>query len=190
MTEPGDRAAAHGGFRASDADRERAVERLKTAFVHGMLARDEFDQRIGLALSSRTHADLAALTADISADVAGTAQPARPARPRRNPSVTAGAAIVAVPVIAGGIVTAAHDGPLAAAFFIVVCVFVVGIPTAIVVAVMRAILLAEARQARRADGQPPSSGAREPSRTIPAATSGSRRRGQPRRPGSLAISTP
>jgi Domain of unknown function (DUF1707) len=38
---------------------------LKAAFVQGRLAKDEFDTRVGHALTSRTDADLAALTADL-----------------------------------------------------------------------------------------------------------------------------
>jgi hypothetical protein len=188
--QPGGGTVGHGGLRASDADRDQAVERLKTAFVHGMLARDEFDQRIGLALRSRTRADLAALTADIPADAAGTSLPVTRPRPRRNPSIKAGAAIVAVPILAGGILAGASDGPLAAAVIIVFSLLLVGIPTAIVVAVVRAILLAEARQARRAGGQPPSPGAGGDGsqHALPAAKPGRRRHRQPRRPSSLAIS--
>jgi len=188
MAEPGDGAAGQGGLRASDTDRDQAVERLKTAFVHGMLARDEFDQRVGLALASRTRADLAALTADIPAEAAGTSLLVTRDRRRRNPSVKAGAAIVAVPILASGIVAGAYDGPLAAAVFIVFSLLVVGIPTAIVVTVVRAILLAEARQARRSGGQPPSAGCDGSQRTAPSAEPGRRRRGQARRPSSLAIS--
>jgi Domain of unknown function (DUF1707) len=59
------------------------IETLKTAFVHGRLTKDELDTRAGQALSARTHADLAALTADISASPPA-APPARPpARARR-----------------------------------------------------------------------------------------------------------
>jgi Domain of unknown function (DUF1707) len=64
-----------GHFRASRADRERAIEVLKTAFVEDRLTRDEFDLRVGQALASRTYADLAALTADIPAEPA-VAEPA------------------------------------------------------------------------------------------------------------------
>jgi Domain of unknown function (DUF1707) len=35
------------------------------AFVQGMLAKDEFDQRVGQAFAARTHAKLTALTADL-----------------------------------------------------------------------------------------------------------------------------
>ena len=53
-------------FLASDADRERVVDVLKTAFVHGTLTRDELTLRTGRALTARTYAALAAITADLS----------------------------------------------------------------------------------------------------------------------------
>jgi hypothetical protein len=52
--------------RASDADRERVIGVLKAAFVRGLLTKDEFDTRAGHALTARSHADLAALTADLN----------------------------------------------------------------------------------------------------------------------------
>jgi DUF1707 SHOCT-like domain len=68
-------AAGRGFLRASDADREQAVDALKAAFVRGQLARDELDLRIGQALRSRTWADLDALIAGLA-----TAQSPEPAR--------------------------------------------------------------------------------------------------------------
>jgi hypothetical protein len=56
-----------GELRASHADREQAVGALKAAFVAGMLAKDEFDQRVSQGLASRTYAELADLTADLPA---------------------------------------------------------------------------------------------------------------------------
>jgi Domain of unknown function (DUF1707) len=53
-------------FLASDADRERTVDILKTAFVHGALTRDELTLRTGRALTARTYADLAATTAGLT----------------------------------------------------------------------------------------------------------------------------
>jgi Domain of unknown function (DUF1707) len=85
MTGQQDRTPAGGDqLRAGDADREQAVETLKTAFVHGQLTKDELDTRAGQALCARTVADLAALTSDISASPA-TAPPRSPqaAAPRR-----------------------------------------------------------------------------------------------------------
>jgi hypothetical protein len=72
----GPEAAAWARLRMSDADRERAIEALKIAFVQGRLTKDELDRRAGLALVSRTYAELTAATANI---------PARPAAPRPMP---------------------------------------------------------------------------------------------------------
>jgi Domain of unknown function (DUF1707) len=54
-----------GRRRASSADREQVIDMLKTAFVQGRLTKDELDARAGHALTARSHADLAALTADL-----------------------------------------------------------------------------------------------------------------------------
>lgn len=53
--------------RASDADREHVINALKAAFVQGRLTRDELDLRVGQALTARSFAGLATLTADIPA---------------------------------------------------------------------------------------------------------------------------
>jgi hypothetical protein len=54
------------------------IDTLKTAYVHGMLAKDEFDLRVSQAFASRTHAELAAVTADLPAEPT-TAKPPKPA---------------------------------------------------------------------------------------------------------------
>ena len=81
MTGPQDPAAAGcDRLRAGHADREQVIETLKDAFVQGRLTRGELDARAGQALSARTCADLAALTADIPAGRPGRrARPPRPA---------------------------------------------------------------------------------------------------------------
>jgi hypothetical protein len=83
MAGPGDDMAAGSGgrghLRASHADREQVIGTLKAAFVAGMLAKDEFDQRVGQALASRTCAELAALTTDLPAGLAA-APPSQLAR--------------------------------------------------------------------------------------------------------------
>jgi hypothetical protein len=87
-TGPVEETAAAGGrgrLRASQTDRERVVDLLKAAFVQGRLSKDELDTRVGLALASRTCADLADLTADIPAGSA-VAQPA--AEPAGSPART------------------------------------------------------------------------------------------------------
>ena len=92
MTGPQDPAAAgRYRLRAGHADREQVIGTLKDAFVQGRLTRDELDARAGRALSARTCADLAALTADIPAvpAVAATSRPSAPVR--RRPLVRAAA---------------------------------------------------------------------------------------------------
>jgi hypothetical protein len=82
MAGPGEEIAAgagdHGQLRASHADRERVVGTLKAAFVQDMLAKDEFDLRVGQALASRTYAELAALTADLPAGLTAAQPPQHP----------------------------------------------------------------------------------------------------------------
>jgi DUF1707 SHOCT-like domain len=79
MTGPQDPAAAgRRRPRAGHADREQAIDTLKTAFVHGQLTKDELDARAGQALAARTYAELAALTADIPPRSAAGRWPGRP----------------------------------------------------------------------------------------------------------------
>jgi hypothetical protein len=119
--EPGAQAAA-AGLRASRADRERVIDLLKAAFVQGRLDRDEFDARIGLAVASRTYGELAAVTADIPAELVG-ALPRRPpvqAR-RRVPFNTAvnGGACMALLVNVGLVATLLSWSPVAVVLFVV-----------------------------------------------------------------------
>jgi len=99
MTGPHDPAAAgRGRLRVGHSDREQAIDTLKTAFVHGQLTKDEFDTRAGQALTARTYADLAALTADLPPRPPAT-RPARPPAPaRRRPlaraAATSGACLI------------------------------------------------------------------------------------------------
>jgi DUF1707 SHOCT-like domain len=83
----GPQAAAGGDrLRAGHADRERVIEALKDAFVHGRLTRDQLGARAGRALAARTYAELAALTADIPPGPARPPVPARPAPARPAPA--------------------------------------------------------------------------------------------------------
>ena len=61
-------------FLASDADRERAIDVLKTAFVQGALTKDELALRTGHALTARTYGQLAAITTDLAARPARASQ--------------------------------------------------------------------------------------------------------------------
>jgi Domain of unknown function (DUF1707) len=92
MAEPGNEIAAGAGgrsqLRASNAEREQVIGLLKAAFVQGRLVMDEFDQRVGSALTSRTCAELADLTADIPAGLTG-AQPPQATRKSGNKKTAA-----------------------------------------------------------------------------------------------------
>jgi hypothetical protein len=97
MAEPGEESeSAAGGrdrLRASRADRERVIELLKVAFVQDRLTHDELDTRVGLALASRTYADLADLTTDLTTDLtadlpAGSAAAEPAAEPGCTPART------------------------------------------------------------------------------------------------------
>ncbi|MER6450893.1 hypothetical protein DEJ51_12025 [Streptomyces venezuelae] len=54
-------------LRASDADRDRVVERLRDAVAEGRLDMDEFEERLEAAYKSRTYAELEPLTRDLPA---------------------------------------------------------------------------------------------------------------------------
>ena len=107
MGGPGNEMAAGAGegghLRASHADREQVIGTLKAAFVAGMLAKDEFDLRVSQTFASRTHADLAALTADIPAGLTAV-QPPQPARVRgKRRLLRPGPVIMAATVLYAGV---------------------------------------------------------------------------------------
>lgn len=76
-------AVGGGHLRASDADRERVIDALKSAFVQGRLSQGGLASRAGQVLQSKTYADLAGATAGIPAEPAVTLPPRQPASPVR-----------------------------------------------------------------------------------------------------------
>jgi hypothetical protein len=58
---------ASGQLRASHQDRDRVVEILRVAAGDGRLTAEELDERLEIALTARTFAELAGLTADLPA---------------------------------------------------------------------------------------------------------------------------
>jgi hypothetical protein len=97
--------AGRDRFRAGHADRERAIEALKTAFVDGRLTKDELAARTGRALAARTYADLAALTADLPAEPA--AAELAPAVPMGPPAPAIRRPMARAAVISGTCLTVA-----------------------------------------------------------------------------------
>lgn len=103
IREPGDRLPAtpdgHDHLRASDADRERAIDILQGAFASGQLTRGEFDTRMGQALGARTYAELATLTAltfGTGAGLTGSPQARTPSvAPARIPARSCASVIMA-----------------------------------------------------------------------------------------------
>src|SRR5687768_11574634 len=72
---------ARPDLRASDADRESVVARLRLHGEAGRLDVDELEERVGAAYAAKTHGDLTRLLRDLPA----VAVPARPAPPRPSP---------------------------------------------------------------------------------------------------------
>jgi hypothetical protein len=180
-------AAGDGRLRASHADRERAVDVLKAAFVHGRLTQDELDTRVGQALAARTYAELAALTADLPAGPDRTPAPAPgPARtqPHKRAVKVGAGAIGAVILVTSGTVTALGQ-PVAAVALAVAIVLFTAVATAFVAALIAVTLKVESIQRNRSRRQlppGPASGADGPAPPVDPA------RPRPRRPhGLLAV---
>lgn len=88
MVGPGDESTRTEGrsyLRASHADRERVIEVLKAGFVQGRLDKDDLDLRVGRVFTSRTYADLNALTTDLPVGPASAPRP----EPAREPDTRA-----------------------------------------------------------------------------------------------------
>ena len=77
-------------LRASDADRQTVVDRLRRAHDEGRLDLAEYDERVRGAYAARTYAELAKLTADLPAPPPVPGYHHRPvphgARPARTPA--------------------------------------------------------------------------------------------------------
>ena len=108
-------------MRASSADRERTIRVLQKSFVEGRLTRDELDARAGHALAARTYAELAAVTADIPAELIAALPRRPPVRARRripfNSAVTGGACMAGL-VNAGMIAALLSRSPVAVVLFV------------------------------------------------------------------------
>ncbi len=91
-----------GTMRASDADRERAVDVLSAAFAEGRLTRDEHSARVQRAYGSLTYGELATLSADLTiAPQAPVSAPASAATAdsRANPMAVASLVCGLIPLL-------------------------------------------------------------------------------------------
>lgn len=78
-------------LRASDDERQAAIDRLAAHFRAGRLSAEELEERSAAAHAARTRGDLAALEADLPADAAPDADVARRARRTRERVVSVAA---------------------------------------------------------------------------------------------------
>jgi hypothetical protein len=66
-----------GSFRASDAERDGVVERLRKAATEGRIAAEELEQRVSTALKARTYDELYATVSDLPGTSRSRPTPAR-----------------------------------------------------------------------------------------------------------------
>jgi len=142
-------ARGRGHLRASHADREQVLETLKAAFAEGMLAKDEFDLRVGQTFASRTYAELAAVTADIPVGLT-TAKPPASAWAQSEARIPRPGIVLAVGTVlyAGTWALLLPKGAFGA---------LVGIatPAYMIVVIFGGAQLVESRQQARSGGQSP-----------------------------------
>jgi hypothetical protein len=149
ITEPGDETAAgaSGSLPECHADhehRDRVIRTLKAALVQGRLTEDEYDSRAAQASASSSHAELAALTADLPVDRIDA-----PARPPMANDVRAGVCvIIAAASVVTGILLWQPDNGLAFMTFIVAAV------TLLVTPIVTVGLIFDVRHQKRSGGQP------------------------------------
>jgi hypothetical protein len=99
------------GMLCAQADRERTMDVLKSAFTEGRLSKTEFDERSARVLTARTYADLNMLVADLPTGPGGPALPVPyppggyypPALPTRTNGFAVGALVCGIVPFFGGI---------------------------------------------------------------------------------------
>ena len=195
VTGPGDElaasAAGRGYLRVSDAEREQVIGTLKAAFVHGMLAKDEFDLRVGQAFASRTYAELAAVTADLPAGPA-VAQPPGPARAQGGqPVLRPGRVMAAATALYAGVQAFVFLSPWPAPgendpARAKIVLFLSSNPIYLLVLLICVACLIAGRRQRRSGGRPPRRSAPgaggQASRYLPSAGPGGASAGRSRSP--------
>ena len=74
------------GVRIGEAERRRAIDRLRTSTGEGLIDLDEFAERVEHVLAATTDAELAPVLADLPSDRAAAPTPASPAESSRVPA--------------------------------------------------------------------------------------------------------
>jgi hypothetical protein len=152
MIEPGDEIAAGAGgggclpeCHADREHREQVIRTLKAALVQGRLTEDEYDVRAAQASASRSHAELAALTADLP-----VGRMDAPARPPAAGDVRTGVCVVvaAASVLAAVLLWHPDNGLAFMAFFVAAA-------TLLVAPVVTVGLMVDVRHQKRSGGQLP-----------------------------------
>lgn len=154
MAEPPDQVPAttgRGHRRASHDEREQVIDILKAAFVRGMLAKDEFDLRVGQAFASRTRIELSALTADLPGSLTAAQPPGADRAQGEARALRFGTVIAVATVLYAGMWPLAlvlprnsQGVPQAAIRLLVLITF-----TYVMVSVMAGLQLLESRQDKR-----------------------------------------
>ena len=152
MTEPGNELAADSGSgdrlpecHAGDEHREQVTRTLKAALVQGRLTEDEYDERMGQSSASRSHAELAALTADLP-----VGRMDAPARPPTAKDVRIGVSlIIAAASVAAAVLLWHPDNGLAFLLFVIAAL------TLLVAPIVTVGMIVDVRHQKRSGGQLP-----------------------------------
>jgi hypothetical protein len=153
-------AAGRGYLRVSDAEREQVISILKAAFVRGVLAKDEFDLRVGQAFASRTYAELGAVTAGLPAGPAA-AQPPGPVRAQGGqPVLRPGRVMAAATALYAGVQAFVFLSPWPAGSendpaHVKIALFLSSNPTYLFVLFICVMFLIAGRREGRSAGRPP-----------------------------------
>jgi len=98
----------HESLRASDADRDAVIDRLRKAAAEGRLEPEELEERVEDALRARTYGELARLVSDLPGSSVARGRSRSPARPLAALALTTIAlAAVAIVVLIALALTAA-----------------------------------------------------------------------------------
>ncbi len=122
MAGPWEQVVHYSRMRASDTDRERAVEALQAGYLEGLLTSAELESRTGQVFASRTYAELTSATAVLaSRPLAAYPRPGAPAGKRLTPKVlAAGACAIVLPPVLVAAFLSFYGGFIV--LFLVACV--------------------------------------------------------------------